>query len=123
MDIIMTTETKLQGIAMLSKKEPHRAFVNLVYMFNADNLKECFNMLDGKKACGVDGIRKSDYALNLDENLEKLVTRMKRMAYRPGPGRQVNIPKEGKPGATRSLGISNIEDCAKDDAKNFRKYI
>src|SRR3990167_8273537 len=35
---------------------------------------------------------------------------MKRMAYRPGPVRQVQIPKEGKPGATRPLGISNLED-------------
>ena len=32
------------------------------------------------------------------------------MAYRPGPVRQVLIPKDGKPGATRPLGISNFED-------------
>ena len=32
------------------------------------------------------------------------------MAYRPGPVREVLIPKEGKPGATRPLGISNLED-------------
>ncbi len=32
------------------------------------------------------------------------------MAYTPGPVRQVLIPKEGKPGATRPLGISNFED-------------
>ena len=36
--------------------------------------------------------------------------RMKRMAYQPAPVRQVLIPKEGKPGATRPLGISNLED-------------
>ena len=35
---------------------------------------------------------------------------MKRMSYRPGPVRQVLIPKEGKPGATRPLGISNLLD-------------
>ena len=35
---------------------------------------------------------------------------MKRMAYRPGPVRQAMIPKEGKPGAVRPLGISNFED-------------
>ena len=36
--------------------------------------------------------------------------RMKRMAYIPGSVRQVLIPKEGKAGATRPLGISNFED-------------
>jgi group II intron reverse transcriptase/maturase len=35
---------------------------------------------------------------------------MKRMAYRPGPVREVLIPKEGKPEASRPLGISNLED-------------
>jgi len=35
---------------------------------------------------------------------------MKKMAYRPGPVREVLIPKEGQPGATRPLGISNLED-------------
>jgi len=32
------------------------------------------------------------------------------MAYIPGPVREVLIPKDGKQGATRSLGISNFED-------------
>lgn len=106
----MTTATKLQRIAQLSAREPKRTFINLMCMFNEESLKECFNMLDGKKAIGVDGITKSMYATNLDENLEDLIFRMKRMAYRPGPVKQVDIPKEGKPGATRPLGISNLED-------------
>ena len=38
------------------------------------------------------------------------MVQMKRMAYRPGPVRQVLIPKEGKPGATRPLGICNFAD-------------
>jgi RNA-directed DNA polymerase len=104
------TTTKLQRIAELSKREPDRAFINLMCMFNKDSLKECFNMLDGKKAIGVDGVTKSEYAVKLDENLEDLIRRMKQMAYRPGPVRQVLIPKEGKKGATRPLGISNFED-------------
>lgn len=79
-------------------------------MFKEASLKECFNMLDGKKAIGVDGITKDMYRQSLEENLEDLVARMKRMAYRPGPVKQVLIPKEGKAGATRPLGISNIED-------------
>lgn len=106
----MTTTTKLQRIAQLSKREPDKKFINLMCMFNQDSLKECFNMLDGKKAIGIDGITKSEYAIKLDENLDDLITKMKRMSYRPGPVKQVLIPKEGKPGATRPLGISNLED-------------
>ena len=106
----MTTTTKLQRIAKLSRENPNRTFINLMCMFNKEALKECFNMLDGNKAVGVDGITKREYALNLDENIDDLIDRMKTMSYRPGPVKQVLIPKEGKPGATRPLGISKLED-------------
>ena len=59
---------------------------------------------------GLDGIDKETYGENLEENLDNLIIRMKNMAYRPGPVREVLIPKEGKPGATRPLGISGFED-------------
>ena len=36
------------------------------------SLEECFNMLDAKKAIGLDGVTKSEYAAKLDENLEDL---------------------------------------------------
>ena len=51
-----------------------------------------------------------EYGENLHSNIEQLITQMKKMAYRPSPVREVLIPKEGKPGATRPLGISNLED-------------
>lgn len=70
----------------------------------------CFYELDGRKAVGIDGIDKKLYGENLDTNLEGLVMQMKRMAYRPKPVRQVNIPKEGRRNTTRPLGISNFED-------------
>lgn len=81
-----------------------------MHYFNEESLKECFNMLNRKKAVGVDGINKDGYAKDLNDNINKLIERMKRMAYRPGPVREVRIPKEGKPGSTRTLGISNLED-------------
>ena len=106
----MTTETKLQRIAQLSKRDPQRNFINLMCMFNEEALKECFDRLSKKKAVGADNVTKEMYALNLDQNLEDLVIRMKKMAYRPGPVKQVQIPKEGKPGSTRPIQISNFED-------------
>lgn len=106
----MKTTTKWERIARLSKRDPNKTFDNLIHMFNEDNLEECFHKLDRKKAIGIDGITKRKYGENLYENLEDLVFRMKRMSYRPGPVKQVLIPKEGKKGATRPLGISNLED-------------
>ena len=81
-----------------------------MHHFNESSLKECFHQLSADRAVGVDGITKADYAVNLDANLKDLIGRMKRMAYRPGPVRRVLIPKEGKPNATRPLGISSFED-------------
>ena len=81
-----------------------------MHLFNQESLAACFHALDGRKAVGADGVTKAQYGRHLERNLEELVERMKRMAYRPGPVREVRIPKAGKPGATRSLGISNLED-------------
>ena len=81
-----------------------------MHLFNEDSLRECFNELDGKKAVGTDGIGKEKYRENLDENLRKLVARMKQMAYRPGPVRQVLIPKAGSKTDKRPLGIAMDRD-------------
>jgi group II intron reverse transcriptase/maturase len=75
-----------------------------------ESLRGCFNQLDGKKAVGTDSVTKTQYGEKLQENLEDLIARMKRMAYRPAPVKEVLIPKEGKPGVTRPLGICNFED-------------
>ncbi len=105
-----TTETKLKRIAFLSARDQHKQFNSLVHHFNEESLKECFNMLDWKKAVGVDGINKDKYRQDLDKNIRNLVEKMKHMAYRPGVIRQAKIPKEGNPGETRALWISNFED-------------
>jgi group II intron reverse transcriptase/maturase len=109
-EIQSMTQTKLNRIAWLSKQDPTKEYECLMHLFNKESLLECFHSLDKNKAVGIDGIDKSQYAENLDANIEDLLTRMKKMAYRPGPVREVLIPKEGKPGATRPLGISNLED-------------
>lgn len=104
------TETKLKRIATLSAANPEMVFTHVIHHFNEESLKACFHELDGKKAIGIDEIDKANYGRNLDENLRNLMDRMKRMAYIPGAVRKVLIPKEGKQGATRPLGISNFED-------------
>jgi RNA-directed DNA polymerase len=104
------TDTALTEIAWLSANNPHQVYHSLMHHFNVDSLRRCFDRLDGRKAVGADHVSKAIYGENVTANLEDLMTRMKRMAYRPGAVRQVLIPKEGKKGATRPLGISNFED-------------
>jgi RNA-directed DNA polymerase len=104
------TDTALAEIAWLSAQKSDQVFNSLMHHINVDSLRRCFDKLDGRKAVGTDQISKAIYGENLMANLEGLITRMKQMSYRPGPVRQVLIPKEGKKGATRPLGIGNFED-------------
>jgi group II intron reverse transcriptase/maturase len=81
-----------------------------MHLFNEESLNKCFYELDRKKAVGIDGVSKDGYEIKLQENIQNLVAKMKKMAYRPGNIRKVEIPKEGSKDKTRSLGISNFED-------------
>jgi group II intron reverse transcriptase/maturase len=81
-----------------------------MHLFNQESLTECFHELDKNKAVGIDGVTKMAYGVELYKNIEQLIIKMKGMAYRPKPIRKVFIPKEGKSGASRPLGISNLED-------------
>lgn len=103
-------DTELTKIAWMSAQDAQQVFHSLMHHFNVTSLSRCYHELDGGKAMGADGVSKISYGENLQENVSELVAQMKRMAYRPSPVRQVRIPKEGKPGATRPLGISNFAD-------------
>ena len=103
-------DTALKEIAWLSSQNKEQVYHSLMHHINVNSLRSCFERLDGNKAIGADKISKEMYGENLEQNLGDLIARMKRMAYKPGPVRQVLIAKEGKPGATRPLGISNLED-------------
>jgi len=105
-----STATKLMKIAQLSRENPNSEFQWLMPHYNFDSLMGCFNDLDGRKAVGADGIGKAEYGNAVAANITTLIEKMKSMSYRPGPVREVLIPKEGRPGATRPLGISNFED-------------
>jgi group II intron reverse transcriptase/maturase len=104
------TGTKLKRIAWLSSKDRGKSFNNLMHLFNEEALTYCYHELDTNKARGVDGVNKVNYGLNLTENIKELVTKLKNMTYIPGTILEVKIPKEGKPGKYRTLGISNFED-------------
>src|SRR5699024_10772510 len=61
------------------------------------------------KATGVNGITKEEYGVNLDDNIAKLVERLKRKAYRPTPVKRTYINKPGSR-KKRPLGIPDHED-------------
>lgn len=104
------TSTKLNRITWLSEQDLQKEFHCLMHLFNEESLTGCFHELNAKKAVGIDGINKAMYGKNLINNIKDLTNKMKNMAYRPSPVKEVLIPKEGKPGATRPLGISILED-------------
>lgn len=68
-----------------------------------------FTQLKGKAASGIDAVTKEHYAKGLDANLNDLVSRLHRMAYRPQPVLRVYIPKPGSQ-KQRPLGIPALED-------------
>jgi hypothetical protein len=42
---------------------------------------DSFQQLDKNKAVGIDGIDKATYAINIEENINELILKMKKMAY------------------------------------------
>ena len=101
-------ETKLERISQMSQENPDMVFTSIGHLINKEMLKDCHEKMDGSKAVGIDGMNKEEYSRNLEENLEKLVERLKKKSYRPQPARRVEIPKEN--GKTRPLSIYCYED-------------
>jgi RNA-directed DNA polymerase len=102
--------TDLTRIGERARKQPDLVFTSLYHhVTDLDNLRACYEALDGDKAVGVDGVTKEQYGDNLEENLQRLSDRLKLMGYRPQPRRRSYIPKPGSEKG-RPLGISCFED-------------
>ncbi len=80
----------------------------LMHKVNKETLKEQHKRQQQGKASGVDQMTKEEYEINLDENLDNLIKRMKSFSYRPQPVRRSYIPKAN--GKLRPLGIPAYED-------------
>ena len=83
-------------------------FNNLGYLINLEMLRSCHHGLDGSKAVGIDGVTKEEYEQNLEENLERLLTKIRKGSYHPQASRIVEIPKSD--GSKRPLAIACHED-------------
>ncbi|KKL96360.1 hypothetical protein LCGC14_1845280, partial [marine sediment metagenome] len=102
--------TDLRRIGEKARKEPALVFTSLFHhVTDVDNLRACYDALPAYRAVGVDGVTKQEYGKNLEENLQDLSGRLRRMGYRPQPKRRSYIPKPGSEKG-RPLGISCFED-------------
>jgi len=93
----------------MAREEPPMRFNALMGLLSdPEGLRESFERQDGRKAPGVDGMRKDDYGVDLDQHLEELSARLRRLGYRPQPVRRTYIPKGD--GRYRPLGVPAFED-------------
>jgi len=78
-------------------------------LLNDDHLKASFRRVQkAKGAAGIDGQNLSDYAQNLDVEIQRLLVELRGKTYKPFPVKRVKIPKAD--GGTRSLGIPAVRD-------------
>jgi RNA-directed DNA polymerase len=95
-------------IASRAKRYPGMVHQTLMHHFSVKNLRQAYAQIKGSKAVGRDGITKKRYGEQLEDNLQALHIRMRKMAYRPSAARLVLIPKPD--GRKRPIAISNFED-------------
>jgi RNA-directed DNA polymerase len=102
--------TELKRIGEKARSDPQLVFTSLYHhVTDVDNLRACFEALPAERAVGIDGVTKEQYRANLEENLQDLSERLRRMGYRPRAKRRSYIPKPGSEKG-RPLGISCFED-------------
>lgn len=102
--------TDLTRVREYVVKHPKEVMTSLYHhVTDIDNLRSCFESLDGTKAVGMDGVTKEKYRENLEENLTGLSSRLKCMGYIPQTKRRSYIPKPGSKKG-RPLAISVFED-------------
>jgi len=102
------TWQKLSLISAHARRDPDFQFTSLAHLLNVEYLRDCYKSLNRNKAVGIDNVSWEEYGKNLKENLEMLVSRLKRKKYKPIPARRVYIPKSKT--EKRPLGISALEN-------------
>jgi len=101
--------TRLQRIATMAREQPERAFRSIHHAIDMEWLTEAHRRTRKSGAPGVDGQTASEYAQDLEGNLQRLLDRLKTGTYRAPPVRRVHIPK-GDGRKTRPIGVPTFED-------------
>ena len=72
--------TELKRIGEKARKDHRLVFTSLYHNVNdVDNLRACYEALPGDRVAGVDGVTKEQYGEQLEENLQGLSQRLRRM--------------------------------------------
>jgi group II intron reverse transcriptase/maturase len=80
-------------------------------VYKRKNLEMAWEKVKANRGSGgVDGQSLEAFAAQLDQQLDRLQSELKEDIYQPQPVPQVQIPKVGKPGEFRTLGIPTIYD-------------
>jgi len=102
--------TDLTRVRAYVEKHPEEVMTSLHHhITDVDNLRSCYEELNGAKAVGVDGVTKKEYGEHREENLKDLSARLKDMGYKPQDRKRAYIPKPGSEKG-RPLAISSFED-------------
>jgi RNA-directed DNA polymerase len=80
-------------------------------IYERKNLVSAWERVQANRGSGgVEGVSLAVFERQLDEQLDRLQRELRQEAYQPQPVRQKRIPKGGKPGEFRMLGIPTIYD-------------
>ncbi len=99
-----------------SKANPEEAWCDLWgWLTDARMIRHAWRRVStnkGKRSAGVDGITVDRVRQRIGEQafLEGIRKELRSGAYRPSPSRRKLIPKAGKPGQFRPLGIPTVKD-------------
>jgi RNA-directed DNA polymerase len=80
-------------------------------VYKRKNLEMAWEKVKANRGSGgIDGQSLNMFAAQLGQQLDRLQSELQQDTYQPQPVRQVQIPKAGKPGEFRTLGIPTIYD-------------
>ena len=102
--------TRQRKLAELARIEPKLELRTIAHHVDMSWLREAYRRTRKDGAAGVDGVTARQYEADLEANLAGLLEGFKSGRYRAPPVRRVRIPKPGKTGSTRPLGIPTLED-------------
>jgi retron-type reverse transcriptase len=85
----------------------------MTWVLDRGNLEAAWDRVrsaDGAETPGVDGVTAADLRRKGPAWLTRLADDLFRLRYRPAAPRWLDVPKAGKPGQTRRLGILTLRD-------------